>query len=106
MRQLKVIEKILRGGAKTLVACPTDDYNQILGWICYEHLGKDVVIHYIYIKDTYREMGLAKLLLKKAGVSPTANRLLISHSTYILRPIHKKTGIIYIQLPHYTCDCN
>lgn len=60
----RVIENLVRRGAKFRVACLESDEDCILGWINYEVL-KDgnCCVHYIYIKDPYLKMGVADKLV-------------------------------------------
>lgn len=56
----KVVEII--GSNSILVACNAADPEQIFGWVCYR-LDVVPVFHYIYVKYTWRKLGLARLLL-------------------------------------------
>lgn len=48
-----------REGTRVLVACMADDTDAILGWACVE----GSVVHFTYVKQTYRRLGVAKRLL-------------------------------------------
>lgn len=56
----EVIEGLLKApGVEVVVASPEGDPNTILGWCC---RGQGVV-HYVYVKEAFRRMGLAKMLV-------------------------------------------
>lgn len=65
----KVIEKILdRDSVKILVASPKEEPNIVLGYLVYETMEDKQVIHYIYVKKSFRRFGIATKLLKESGV--------------------------------------
>jgi GNAT superfamily N-acetyltransferase len=55
------LEEIL-GRAKTIVAYDTTDPVTIYGWCCYEMWQNELIIHWIYVKKTYRKLGIGKLI--------------------------------------------
>lgn len=46
-----------------LVVCPRDHPKIIAGYIVWETRIDDTIIHYVYIKEQYRKMGIASLLM-------------------------------------------
>jgi GNAT superfamily N-acetyltransferase len=62
----KVIEKLLLK-ANTLLVCNDDDPTQIYGFLNYEIVDGIFVIHYVYVKHSFRKFGLASMLLDTAG---------------------------------------
>jgi hypothetical protein len=64
----KIIDKLLRT-AKTIVCCNTEDPSIIYGFINYEIVDDQFVLHYVYVKHTYRKLGIAKNLLAQTGHS-------------------------------------
>lgn len=53
------IDKILqRPDTKILIACLLDDKDVILGYVVFEN----DIIHYVFVKESWRKMGIAKLL--------------------------------------------
>lgn len=58
------IEQLLARGAEVLVAAAKHDKTRILGWICTERTRDLNVIHFIYVKDPFRQRGLASHLLE------------------------------------------
>mgnify|MGYP002135715089 CR=1 FL=1 len=60
----QVIALILKA-AKVLIACNPEDPEQIYGYVVYTpHRG--TVIHYVYVKQPYRQLGFAKKLIAEA----------------------------------------
>jgi len=57
------IERLL-GRSQVLVARPLDWAQGILGYLVYE----PNLIHYVYVKSTYRHQGVARSLLATSGV--------------------------------------
>ena len=47
-----------------LVVCPRDHPAIIAGYIVWQNKGDNTLCHYIYIKNEYRKMGIASLLLE------------------------------------------
>lgn len=58
----KIIEKLLKH-SQTIIAHPSDDSSQIMGYICASYIESNLVIHYIYIKHNFRSLGIGKMLL-------------------------------------------
>lgn len=60
-----------RAGA--MVLCNPTDYDHIYGYICGEHIGRPgeelFVIHWVYIKNSFRQMGMADLLARRCNIT-------------------------------------
>lgn len=54
--------------SKTYVACSASDSTEIYGFICGEHIGTTFVLHYIYVKHTFRNLGIGRQLLAQFPV--------------------------------------
>lgn len=50
---------------KVTVACTTDDADQILGYIVHADSARAPVVHYLYVKQTFRRLGIARQLMNK-----------------------------------------
>jgi hypothetical protein len=67
-----LIENLLaRSGVKVLIAMAKDGTDNttdlpIVGFVCTEESGK--VLHYVYVKEAFRNMGVSQSLIKAAGV--------------------------------------
>ena len=50
--------------APPIIACEPEHPEQAFGWICGEHVGKKAVLHFVYVRKTWRRLGLATQLMK------------------------------------------
>ena len=66
--QHKTIENLLKK-CPVLIACDSTDPDSVYGYFVYELLDGVTVYHYAYVKHAFRQMGVFKLLLEKAGYS-------------------------------------
>lgn len=83
------LESILdRPGCAVLVAyTPGDDPDTDgLGWLCHEGHAPPL-LHYVYVKQPYRRLGIAGTLLRRAGIDP-ARTLLYSCKTPVVSRLH------------------
>lgn len=53
-----------RPTAAVIVATAKDDPTQILGWIALEKVNQALVVHYIYVKQIYKNLKIASDLLE------------------------------------------
>lgn len=60
-QQHKLIEKLLET-CQVFVACNSTNPGDLYGYICFEKVDSIYVLHYIYVKHTYRKLGIAKML--------------------------------------------
>jgi GNAT superfamily N-acetyltransferase len=60
--QRSVINRILLRSA-CLVAVDPDDASHLYGFICFEEHYPNPVLHYVYVKQAYRKLGVASLLM-------------------------------------------
>lgn len=68
----KIIDHLIAKPIKVLIACPKNDDETICGYIAYEFKNDKPILHFIFIKEAFREMGIAKNLLKAAKIeTPT-----------------------------------
>ncbi len=89
----KIIERLVHG-AKTIVACNPAEPGQIFGYAVYEKIDGIFVLHYIYTKHTYRNMGIAREMLNHIDHSfETAG--CCSHMTMAAEKLHLKYNLIY-----------
>lgn len=91
-----IIDHLLRKPAvKIAVACPRGDSETILGYLAYE-LKEDAapVVHFVFVKQAFRKMGVARTLFQSAGIDPGSIRF--THWTYPVDDAIKKwPEIIY-----------
>jgi hypothetical protein len=82
-----VVDHILnKPTCKALVACPKDDSETILGYIVFEPTFN--VVHFTFVKDAFRNMGIARRLLKESGID--TEKLMFSHWTFPIDEIIRK----------------
>jgi hypothetical protein len=62
----KLIERLLQR-ATTKVACSPTDPTNIYGYICYERIDGVYVLHYAYVKHTFRNLGILRAMIKASG---------------------------------------
>jgi len=78
-----IVNAMLERSMVAIICNPEDD-NHLYGYIIFEHLpASTLLVHYIYIKHTYRKNGLAKKLIEKVRLSPTP--ILASHHTQVCK---------------------
>jgi len=74
--------------SRVVVACMEDCHDQILGWLCHD----GDIVHYLYIKQSFRGFGLATLLINEVGI-PTP--ITVTHWTWRLWDISKTHSLVY-----------
>lgn len=89
----KVIEGILKTST-TYVICDAADPVNIFGYICAEEIDGVFVLHYIYVKHTYRNLGLGKLLLNQFN-HETGSAGMCTHLTKIGEKLAEKYGFVF-----------
>lgn len=91
----KVIEGLLQrcGG---VVACDPLDSTQLYGYVVAEVIDECPVVHYCYIKEPFRKMGVAHLLLTAANVGwkPDA-AFCYTHKTYQSTRLEKRYPMVF-----------
>jgi GNAT superfamily N-acetyltransferase len=89
----KVIEKLAKT-SEILIACNQDDPSQIYGYACAERVDGVFVIHYIYVKQTFRRMGVAKALLESFD-HDYSDAAVFTHNTSIADKLAAKYNLVY-----------
>lgn len=76
------ITGLLQRGAKVSVLTAQDAPSVVLGWVCWEpdRRGPRPIVHYIFVRDGFRERGYASLLLKSIGIG-SGERFIYTHET-------------------------
>jgi len=67
------------------VAASNEDDNQIFGWVCVQP-GQTKTLHYIYVKHSFRELGIGTALLEASNIFKDA--FFFSHLTKGKLSIH------------------
>ena len=81
--------------ASTLLACDPEDETHIYAYICFELCGDVLVIHYCYVKELYRKLGLASKLISLIQDSASSSVTIATHANELFPPLEKKFRIIY-----------
>jgi GNAT superfamily N-acetyltransferase len=89
----KVVERLLRG-CQVYVACNKDDDSELYGYICAENVDGIFVLHYIYVKHTYRMFGIAKQLLNVYEHDPSKASL-YTHHTKVADKLAPRYQMVY-----------
>ena len=87
-----VVRKILKR-AKVTVACDPSHPSQIYGYIVHEMVEDIPVIHYCYVKHTFRNMGIASNLINSVKESDQAG--VFTHHTKNAERIAPKHNLIH-----------
>lgn len=62
-----LVEGLLKR-SNVIIACNPIDSAQIYGFISYETIEDSPVVHYVYVKEAFRKLGLCKMLIKRANI--------------------------------------
>jgi GNAT superfamily N-acetyltransferase len=65
----KVVERLLKT-CKVHIACDEANVNDIYGYACHETVDSIFVLHFIYVKHTYRNLGIGTMLLNSFNHNP------------------------------------
>jgi hypothetical protein len=88
-----VIDHLLnKNSCKVFIASPKNDSETILGYLaCEPSLS---VVHFTFVKEAFRNMGIAKALFKEAGVD--TSKIILTHWTYPVDDfMHKYTEMVF-----------
>jgi len=69
------------------IACLADDHKVILGYCVFE-VGESPIIHYVYVKEGFRKMGIATKLIESMGID--LKKTSYTHQTQCLTPLAQK----------------
>lgn len=91
--QHKVIEKLV-SRCTLSVACNPEEPGLIYGFIAHEMVEGIFVLHYIYVKHTFRNLGIGKELLDSTG-HDFSSAGCASHMTFISEKLQAKYNLVY-----------
>ena len=95
--QHKIMEALIPRST-IVVAVNEEDHDQILGWACFEKQSGAVVLHFLYVKNHFRRLGLAKqivdILLDAEDVAtvfythrtPVVDRVKLDRTKWVYNP--------------------
>lgn len=75
-----------------VVACSPEFKDLIIGFACFENAGDIPLIHYVYVKEKYRRLGVASVMVKACGVSD--KMIISSWSPHAEKICKKKPGMV------------
>ncbi len=78
-KEYKETVKTLISKSLIVIACNPEDQDQIYGYLSFEKVEDIPIIHFIYVKLTFRENGIAKLLLDSVFENFGKEKTLITH---------------------------
>lgn len=91
--QHRLIEGLVHR-ARFIIACNPADETQIYGYSCGETIEDVTCVHFIYVKEPYRKLGLACTLLAALGHVP-GTPYLYTHKTHAAEKLEKKHAMVY-----------
>ncbi len=91
--QHKLVERLLKRCVVKIATDPADPAT-IYGYIVYEHLDGILTMHYGYVKQTFRAMGVLRQLLKSFDHDWNGAGL-YTHSTIIAARLSLKYNLVY-----------
>jgi hypothetical protein len=86
----EAVEGLLARGAKVEVACAKHDPDKILGWLCGEIINEELCLHFCYVKDPYRRMGLMTELLDRLDETHKEGKRMYTFKTAASKWLPKK----------------
>lgn len=89
----KILQKILKR-SQANIACNPQDPSQIYGYIVGEYIEGIFILHYVYVKHSFRKMGIGKELLNSFD-HDTGNASCCSHLTKMAEKFLLKYNMIY-----------
>lgn len=89
----KVVEKLLKS-SEVYVACAADDISELYGYICAQKVDGILVVHYAYVKHSFRHLGIGGQLLGVLEYDP-AKASIYTHLTKTARSLATKYGFIH-----------
>lgn len=88
----------LLGDSSVTMACDRDNPSLLMGCVVWEH-GPEPIIHWLYVKSSYRRLGIARSLLLSCYPERPA-RVICSQATQLFddpafRPVLERYGVVY-----------
>lgn len=89
----KLLQKIIKRST-LLVAVNDTDESQIYGYACAERIEGHFVLHFVYVKQQFRKMGIGSSLLNTFE-HETSSVGIFTHYTRMAEKMHLKYNMIY-----------
>lgn len=88
-RQREVVEALLQR-QHFKVARWLENPDHLYGWICYGGDQGNVIVHYCYIGEKYRKLGIGRALLESIPWYTPGDRVIATHYSQIVSPVFEK----------------
>jgi ribosomal protein S18 acetylase RimI-like enzyme len=93
--QKDIVQKIL-DQSLVLIAAANDDSDHILGYLVYSITDEKLYVHYSYVKQVYRQMGIATSMFKRLFDGLGDDQIAIAtHATTYYPYLSRKFKMIY-----------
>jgi GNAT superfamily N-acetyltransferase len=89
----QILQKLVKR-SKVYIACNSNDVSQIYGYIVGEYIENALVIHYLYVKHSFRKLGVGKALFNSFD-HDTSLAACCSHLTKPVEKFLMKYNVIY-----------
>lgn len=89
-----VVAKALQN-SHTIMACNPSDPTQVYGYLCYKYEDDIPVIQYVYVKFTYRKLGIVRDLVQSVIPTVKSNPLVVTHANRIFDSLKGSHLLIY-----------
>lgn len=90
----QLIEGLLKT-CKTIVVTSSEDPTQIYGYGVAEEVDGVFVCHFIYVKETYRRLGIGSLIIKELGHPDLSKPFMYTHKTTRAFILETSVSMIY-----------
>lgn len=88
------LEAMVASGS-VLVACASDDADQILGYLLFTELAGQAVLHYVYVKYPFRQHGIATALVLAAKPNFGTPYTVVTHQPKSWQAVSEKYKLVY-----------
>jgi hypothetical protein len=88
-----MVEGLMQSSA-IIVAANPEDHTQIYGYLCFERIEGYPVVHFAYVKDSFRNLGMLRLLLDEAKIDHT-KPFFITHRTKMCKMLERSMTPIH-----------
>jgi len=92
--QQEVISSLL-GDSTVILACDKNDTTNIIGYIVVAKVQGLFVLHFLYVKHTYRRLGIANILMHVFKDNFKDNKCCFTHQTYTGNMMNVKYKFAY-----------
>lgn len=95
------VMRFLLQSSRCLVLAHADDQTQIMAYILYEIQSSTLVVHFIYTRELFRELGIASNIINHLIKSNNIDLLYYTHQTNAVPDIFDKLSIRPLYHPYW-----